>query len=519
MSESPEQAPRAACPWRMALVVAVVVAIAVGPHLTSQRVPIYVDEGVWGYAAWASAQTGAPIYDVSRENKPPAIFLLYRLTHAYDQDTIWRVRALEGGLSLLTALILLLWLSRAVSLLAGFLSACTLLLLLTYLPGVEARPEAPMVLGTTLGFYLLYCGLRSSRTAYFLAAGVSLGVGCCFKQVAVADLAAGLLAVALISTGAPLVRWQRVGLVLGGFAAFWAVVIIALVATHQFREFWGAAVMYFLVGGYPSPWAARAGNLLEFLRSWFPAMQAPCLVAVLAFLVPAPACAGPLRRLLGLWLPFAVLGFLASGLSVYYMGTQFYPSVAALLGITGAWSWSRLRARPGWQRAALALLVFLIVFGPLLDRYQVRVKRGLAAAAAQGSPFHEDRLGRWLGEHLPTGERIYVDSWGAAIYLHAQRLAASPYMHYTMAATPEARARVVEQLAQQPPAAIIFDAAPTGPVLALQGALQGPLLDREYQQVPIAQQLGADLFDVWLRRDVARQLGFAADAPGGGHPG
>jgi hypothetical protein len=195
------------------------------PYVASFRAPIYAEEAAYAYVPWASQVTGQAFYNAAFENKTPGIFWLFQAVQGYDQPGVGRARLVQGALVWATALILLLWLSESVSLLAGAVAAFTYALtvptLVWWRTTVMAQTEPPMVLFTTLGFFLLYRGLRTSRSFWFILAGMALAGGFIFKQIAVLELVASVVVVLLLTRDLPgMARWRRAGMVLGG-SSWW----------------------------------------------------------------------------------------------------------------------------------------------------------------------------------------------------------------------------------------------------------------------------------------------------------
>ena len=126
--------------------------------LVSLELANLLDEGIWEYSAWLWAVHGDPPYVGSFENKPPGIFLLYRLSYAAFGLNLWPVRIL-GVAAMVGTLLLLYELGRRYQgRIAGAMAALIFGLAMAHhvTDGYMLAVTEPfMVLFTALAFYLL----------------------------------------------------------------------------------------------------------------------------------------------------------------------------------------------------------------------------------------------------------------------------------------------------------------------------------------------------------------------------
>lgn len=470
--------------------------LTVLPFALARRNPMWGDEGMFGYMAWASHSTGQPLYQVGYDSKPPGIFLLYQAVAAYDAAGVGRARLVVGVLAGLAACLLLYWLATEASLAAGLFAGLTAGLLFVYLPGQLAVAEVPLAFFTTLGFYLLYRGLRQERPARLWLAGTALGAAFAFKQVAAAEvLAAGLVIIlwrrlsgrsltrrppppaeegdelpaypspqAQAAREAAKATAARVAILLLGFGTVWGIMLLWLAMSGQFAQFWRATVLWLIAGEYPRNEEGLASALVAFWRYRFVMVQAPALIALLAC-TPArragpegrsPAREGLLSAVLGLWLVFSSAAFLASGWLADVQTPPCFPPLAGLVGLGFGVVGENLRAwARGWRTVGTALLVGLTLT-PLADRYQIRLQAALGHLWARGRLHDDERLGRWLAAQVPPNEKIYVVGVEIPVYLHAQRRAPAPLFRIGLATTPQLQEQLLSDLRRDPPAAVVF---------------------------------------------------------------
>ncbi|NLO73166.1 MAG: hypothetical protein GX100_03505 [candidate division WS1 bacterium] len=438
------------------------------PYVASFRAPIYAEEAAYAYVPWASQVTGQAFYNAAFENKTPGIFWLFQAVQGYDQPGVGRARLVQGALVWATALILLLWLSESVSLLAGtvaaFTFAFTVPTLVWWRTTVMAQTEPPMVLFTTLGFFLLYRGLRTSRSFWFILAGMALAGGFIFKQIAALELVASVVVVLLLTRDLPgVARWRRAGMVLGGFVLVAGALAVGMALTGQGASFWDTALMSLLRGSsHAMDIQACVWTFVGLV--WFPAVAPLFLLATLPWLfgrrhATSSEAATPafgrfqLARLLALWLIFAAGGFPLAGELLQRQMLPFFAPLAGLVGLGAVWlqaQWAGL----SWS-SRLARLLVIIAFTGLrwgLD-YGTNVTMALRRDPAAQDPAVE--LGRMLGRYLPPGETLYSPDYGT-LYLDARRVAPTRYFAWVVWEVPGIPETVSADLLRRRPGVAIL---------------------------------------------------------------
>ena len=415
------------------------------------RQPAWLDEAIFSYMAQGPSQAHLPYYQAGYDNKPPGIFLLYQALGAFDPAGLGRVRLAEGLLVLGTCLVLLFWLRREISPVAGWWAAFLYAFLMAFTPGGLALTEPPMAACAVAGFCLAFYGARSGRASLLVTAGLALGIAICFKQVAVFDLVALLAVVAVLGDR----RGRRLlpaGAVLGGFLACWATVAVGMAATGQTRAFLDSAVLSLLHGGAAAGAGERLGNLLVYWRWILPMVQVPALLALLAFLRPLPR---PLGALLGAWLVAAAAGVASSGYFLNHQSVQFFPALSALSGLGGAWLLQQQRGwRPRARNGAIAVLL-LLAWGAPVDKYRIRLQQEAAGYREAGTSATE-RLGAWLAAEKPPGAGLYVLGNGMPLYFYSGRRAPTRYFHSLLLNTPELQEAALRDLQAHPPQTLVI---------------------------------------------------------------
>lgn len=176
---------------RAALAVAIVGGV-IAIRAPLMDLPLERDEGEYAYIAWRMAAGETPYLDWF-DQKPPAVFLAYRLALALPGDPIVAIRAVAGLFAAASALALF-GLARS---LLGPVAAGVAALLLAFLSadpmgqGPVAKTEIFMLPWILVAALIAFPMLGDPRPRIGVAAviGLSLGVATAFKQVAAVNAA------------------------------------------------------------------------------------------------------------------------------------------------------------------------------------------------------------------------------------------------------------------------------------------------------------------------------------------
>ena len=468
---------------------------ALSPYLVASHLPLWTDEANFAYVAHTAQTASLPLYQAGYETQPPGTFWLYQLFHAYDQQGLWHLRVAEALMLYLVALILLWWVGYGVVWYAGVVAAFGFAVLVPPQTVTCALAEAPLILCTTLGFWLLWHGLTRKQPAALALAGLALATACAFGQVAALDCLAALIF--LLVSGGPLARrLRRVLFLLAGFAVGLGALAVAMLATHQWPEFWGAVVAPLLSRATLPTWAERESYLRQLLATPV-AWRSPLALALLGALMPLPPELRRLRRLAGIWLALGLLGFLGSGNLANARVVVFLPALALCAGLGLYWA----RTRPlGQQRLGAPIVVFVAT---MLWLWPLHLDAGLCVANLNQNydttVLYPQNVGRWLGGHLLPMETIYVVGEGTPIYVYANLRAASRFFDSAHVSGGE-ELYLLRSFSHAPPAAIVFTPALLRPEASLARTLRHWPGLRAYHQVSVGTP--GD-YQVYLRGDVA----------------
>jgi hypothetical protein len=458
------------------------------------------DQGIYAVVARTILDGGMPYRDAF-DFKPPGIFLVYTLSRAIFGSAQWGIRVVEvAGLACMAAAMARLadrwWGDRRIGLLAAALAVLVHAQLDFW---HTAQPESFGGMLTVFGLLVATPAAGAPRPARLLAAGALFGAAGLLKP----PLAGGgaVLAVALAW---PSLRGLREALRAGGARALPGALAAALKPAGLIAL--GGALPFVACG----LWFAARGALPDLHRvlfvftphytalgwrgvtvlglSWYGfaewltrysgplALGLGCLVA----LHPAPR-----ER----WSAALLAGVVAIHLAGVVMQAKFFPyhygatwPATAMLAALGLWkAWDRC-ARRGRLAASLLAAAFAVVAfarsatkdvdDGYLERSAKRIALFAAGARDQASidalasvadvnAAANRAVAAFLRERVAPGRPVFVWGFEPVIYDLADRPPATRYLYNVPQrvqwAEEDARAQLMRDLAERPPAAIVVE--------------------------------------------------------------
>lgn len=450
----------------------VAAALALGLLVVAIRAPLLDlplerDEGEYAYIAWRMGHGEVPYRD-SFDQKPPGAFVAYRLALALPGDPVVAIRVVAsvaaalGVVALYFVVAPLLGVPAAIfaCLLLGFLGADPMI------QGPMANTEVFMLPALVAAAAFFLRGLQRSKgaAAFFVVAGVFLGVATAFKQVAAVN---GLFFALLV----PLVtgqedRWRRVLFVCGCLALGGALLWLPLFAWFGFH---GAlsqaldAIVFHNLDYVVSIPASRRLWLLVFNGGTLLASQGT------AWLLALVGLAGLLARkprfpalFLGGWVLANAVGVSASGYYFPHYFQQLLPMVAACAGAVLCDSplWRRVSTR--W-RAGLAGTFALVPLLIVLVGFWVMSPANASRRIYPGNDFgFMPVIAREIAAQSSPEETVFVFGAEPELLFYSQRASATRYIHlfplFGRYGDAYARQReVVDEIASAKPAVIVWN--------------------------------------------------------------
>jgi hypothetical protein len=426
--------------------------------------PLERDEGGYAYIAWRMGHGEVPYRD-HFDQKPPGIFLAYRLALAVPGDPVVAIRALAAVASALSAVAVHALARPLVGAGAPALLAALLFALLSADPMIQgpiANTELFMLPGAVAATALLLRELaaRQPSAQRALAIGLLLGVATTMKQVAAVYVPFFLLVVAWRAPAPQ--RWRRlahfsVWLAVGGLLV-WLPILAWLHAAGALEAALDALLLHNLEYAGAVPLAARLAALRFYAAPLLPSQGAAWILAVAGLLWLALRQERfPAWFLAGFALASAI-GVSASGRYFPHYFQQLLPAVAALAAATALVP----LGAGGWQRRLRAALP-VVALAPLVASHVATWRLDTDAAVQRiypGNPFEAmPAIAREIAAESRPDERVFVFGAEPELLFYAQRASASRYIYlypfYGSYPDVEARRReLVDALESAPPALI-----------------------------------------------------------------
>ena len=434
--------------------------------------PLERDEGEYAYIAWRMSEGELPYRDWF-DQKPPGVFLAYRLALALPADPLIAIRGVAAVFSAASALALFFCVRGLLGTAAGVAAALLLAFLSAdpMLQGPIANTELFVLPWLCIAAALLVHALGDARArpALGLAIGASLGIATAFKQVALVN-AALFVALFWLRAREP-GRARRSArfaaeLAAGGLSV-WGAIGLWLWRGGALEAAVDAILLHNLDYVAQLGLAERAALFRYSVPPLVPSQAAAWLLAAagLVLLARRPDVRFP-ALFLGGFAAANAIGTSASGLFFPHYFQPMLPAVAAL-GAAVVAGGGDPRVEP--RRAALRWLGVALALAPLvvaaagfwrLDPDEA-VRRIYPGAYFEAMPA----IGAELAAQTAQGDRIFVFGSEPEIFFYARRVSASRYIFLDPAfgTSPDAaqrQAEVIAELEAAPPAAVLW--IPTG---------------------------------------------------------
>ena len=407
------------------------------------------DEALFAYIAHFWATGDLLPYRGAFENKPPGIFLAYRLFMGDGSGMFGGTRVAAAFAQLLAAALLGLLVSsfqgRRVGLAAGLLVAT--FLLRRGVHGNLADTEAFMAPFVCAGMLIAWLSVTRQRAGFALMGGILLGCAFLFKPVAVAEIAALVLSLVLL-------RMPMAALLaLLGVAVPIALSFAWAASAGILREYWQVAFVSLAAHDtHPAAlgdiWRSVSTFLMPYLRT-----DGIGLIALAALaLAPGWKAPEPIRPLLVLARWWALLSILAMAGSGWFYPHQYKPVVPALV-LLGACAAGRFR---GMDRQSLNVIGFAAA--AFLTLFLWEPADCIMSARADKSD--------WVAAHRPLvdyiqretsdGEPVYIVGLRSEVYILSDRV--SPSRFFNVVFVQGHVEELMGDLSRDPPGVIAIDA-------------------------------------------------------------
>jgi 4-amino-4-deoxy-L-arabinose transferase-like glycosyltransferase len=419
--------------WALALGTGLLVLLLRAPLVD---LPLERDEGEYAYIAWRLEHGELPYRDWF-DQKPPGIFLAYRLALVAPGQPVEAIRGLAALVSAGSVVALYFLARRLLSAPAAWLAALLLGCISAdpFLQGPIANTELFMLPWLILANLAFLAAARGAGTRVLpsLLAGGFLGLATGFKPVAAVDAALFVLLLPLIAKGGPwfprLLRFTGWA-VLGGLAV-WLPVLAWFHARGGLEELLDAVFLHNFAYAGGLGGVERLRNLLSSVPALWEAAAAACVLAGVGLVFLARGSERWRARYLAGWLVASAVGASASGYYFEHYFQQLLPplAVAAAAGVVA------FHPAPALQRVRGALLAVALasiaLVAPVLHSVALWP---LTPAQAMESIYPESpfevmpEIAAEVAALTAPDDTVFVYGSEAEIFFHAQRRSASRYI-------------------------------------------------------------------------------------------
>lgn len=432
-------------------------------------IPFERDEGEYAYIAWRLGHDELPYRDWF-DQKPPAIFWVYRLASTLPCDPVRAVHIMGMLFSLGSAIGLYFFARRLLGNSWGLVAALLFAALSAdpLIQGTAANTELFMLLPLILS-HLLFLAARDGRGGkpVLLLIGVASGLAMAFKQVAFVNWVFLAAAYPLSIPGDR--RWRR-GLDFALWSATGVMLVWGLIALYfNAHQAMGDFVYNVFTHNFKYINAMSLSDRLRFLLKTLGTLaRTEAIVWILAPIgLVATFLSG--RRWLSCycagWLATGLVGVCASGYFFPHYFQQILPPLA-LLAILGLEALARSRFLAGVpplaRKSACAIALALLpccTFYPFIFRYtpQEAVTRIYPEAFFAQMP----EIGRLLARLTRPDERIFIFGAEPELFFYARRASATEYIFLFPLYGPygdalERQKKAAAEITAAKPAAVLF---------------------------------------------------------------
>jgi 4-amino-4-deoxy-L-arabinose transferase-like glycosyltransferase len=457
--------------FRLSVRTEAALAVSVGLVIVAVRaflldLPLERDEGEYAYIGWRLAHAEIPYLDWFNQ-KPPAVFWIYRAALALPGDPVVGIRAIAALFSAMTS-VALFYLVRPFLGLGAAAFAALLLGLLSadpMLQGPIANTEIFMLPAVVAGAALFLRVVARSEAAALpsLGIGVLLGVATAFKQVAGINAIFFVLIFPYLTRADD--RWRQLAkfsswMALGGLAV-WVPLFGWFLLHGAFREALDAILLHNLDYASVVPLSHRLDNFADTARILAASQGAAWVLAGLGLAkLSRSEDRTPAFFFLG-WTAASAIGVSFSGHFFPHYFQQLLPPIAVAAA-------ALLPRAPIWKNASrgfATISIGVLALGPLLAVTTSFWSISPAEATQRiypGNPFEAMPLiGAELAEITEPDDFVFVFGADPEILFYAQRVSASRYIHLfpLFGPFPDAANRqreVIAELTERRPAAIVW---------------------------------------------------------------
>jgi Dolichyl-phosphate-mannose-protein mannosyltransferase len=485
------------------LLIAGLILITAAIRIPLLGVPFERDEGEYAYIAWRLGHNELPYRDWV-DQKPPAIFWVYRATLALPLDPIRAVHLAALLFSAASTCALFFLAQRFMSRFWAFATAALFALISVdpFAQGTAANTEVFMLLPIILSQIAFLKSAEGPRKIWLmLACGALSGVAMAFKQVAAVNW---FLLIALYPIFAASEKRWRSALVFVAWSAAGLIAALGSVGLY----FWMRAGLGELIDNVLThnleyigamTWSDRLQFCSDTLARLAPTELLVWIFSVVGLIALVIARKGKWFAFLAGWLVTSMIGVSASGYFFPHYFQQLLPPLA-LVAVFGAASLSGLRF---WRNTPMAKTVFILLLGilPLKTLWPFWFVHSSADAVRKiypGNFFAEmAEFAARIAKVTSPDQRVFIFGAEPELLFYAQRVSATRYIFLFPLYGPYRNVRE-KQIAA---AAEIERAAPSAAVYVPNDLFFSPMSDQYFTKWSLSYLQENFSPDTWLIKE------------------
>lgn len=421
---------------------------------------MFVDEGLWFYIGKIWVENDIPPYTGSVENKTPAIFELYAISHYFFEDSLIPMRLLGILATLGTMLTLNKILETHHSKFAGRLAM--LIYGLTMSWGVldgqyPSLTENFLCLFSSMTFMFFLDALRKNgkmRNLKLLYAALCVSMAISFKQIAIVTLMFLIISLALYKNNEISIKQKFISVVIliSGciFTTFLILIPLFISGVGLNDYFYGAWVILLNNGSHNN----FLDGFYEFFNVWTNSRIVTFYPLIILLFFNKELFRDKYFLLMIIWLFFEFIGINASG---YFFEHQIKQLVPALSLITGILIANTIQKRyDDFNKAPKMLVSVFLSLTIILLPYKSLAINGYFKGFPQ---TRRQKIGLWIKENTEKNDYVFVFSFADSgpIMVYADRLSSSKYFNIIFVNDNNTKQSLYESLRKNKPKCIVIN--------------------------------------------------------------
>ena len=425
------------CLSRTLLSLVAITVLIVALRVPLLDIPFERDEGEYAYIAWRLDHGEFPYRDWF-DQKPPAIFWVYRLALSFPFDAVRSVHLMGLAFALASA-IGVFFLARRLLGESWGVAAALLFAVLAADPlvqGFAANTEIfmllPMILGNVM--YLHSVQDRRDDAALMFAVGILNGIAIAFKQVAVANWLFLVAVSPFMSTNPHRLRWMGTFAFLSalGITSFWGLVTWYFYANNALHDLVYNVFTHNVAYVRSIPFAERLSNLVNTLSTLAQSQALVWIFSLAGFIAACRSQRNASFVFVTGWLASGAVGASVSGYYFPHYFQQILPALAVLtvFGVKVLYDAKLWGVIPSWKKKAVCAIAVAIM--PCYTLYPfvfMYTPQEAVREIYSGDRFDKmPEFAKVISTITKEDDRVFIFGAEPELLFYARRLSATRYI-------------------------------------------------------------------------------------------